>query len=98
MYRRIAAAVTAVAVAACLGAQTVPSSAAPPAPVRAAAAGSSATAAAQSVTLVTGDTVWLRKQANGRQAGEFVPGEGRGTIAFQQSEVDGDLYIYPEDV
>ncbi|GAB3420771.1 S8/S53 family peptidase [Flindersiella endophytica] len=98
MYRRIAAAVTAVAVAACLGAHAAPSSAAPAAPVRAAAAGSAATAAAQSVTLVTGDTVWLRKQANGRQAGEFVPGEGRDAIAFQQSEIDGDLYIYPEDV
>ena len=53
--------------------------------------------ATTSVTLITGDTVHLESQPNGRKVASFVPAKGREAVTFQQLEVDGDLYVYPVD-
>nr|WP_042180747.1 S8 family serine peptidase [Kibdelosporangium sp. MJ126-NF4]CEL14559.1 probable secreted peptidase [Kibdelosporangium sp. MJ126-NF4]CTQ88924.1 probable secreted peptidase [Kibdelosporangium sp. MJ126-NF4] len=65
-----------------------------PAPETQAVAGRTARHA---VTLVTGDTVHIEQAADGKQAATIQPGPGREQIGFYQNEVDGNLFVFPQD-
>lgn len=49
------------------------------------------------VTLITGDTIFLERQPDGRQAATIKAGPGREHIDFYQHEVDGKLLVFPAD-
>lgn len=61
------------------------------------AAGDPAAGQTVAVTLVTGDTVTLETQPDGRRAATIQPAEGRDDIAVHQLEVDGRLHVIPLD-
>lgn len=54
--------------------------------------------AAIDVTLITGDTVRLTDVGDGRRTLELEPGTGRESVPIHQSEIDGELYVFPVDV
>src|ERR1043165_660450 len=49
------------------------------------------------ITLVTGDTVHVEQSADGRQTATIQPGAGRDKLGFHQQEVDGNLFVFPQD-
>ncbi|ALG11971.1 S8 family peptidase [Kibdelosporangium phytohabitans] len=75
-----------------LGAAHVASAAPVPA-----APGAAAKAVRHAITLVTGDTVHIEQLPDGRQAAAIKPGPGREQIDFHQQEVDGNLFVIPQD-
>jgi subtilisin family serine protease len=58
----------------------------------------SANIVAHTVTLITGDKIYLQRQPDGRQAATIQPGPSRERIDFYQHEVDGKLLVFPADV
>ena len=51
-----------------------------------------------SVTLVTGDRVLVREEGGGRRSVSLEPASGREGIDVHQTEVDGELHVFPGDV
>ena len=50
----------------------------------------SANVVAHTVTLITGDKIFVERQPDGRQAATIQPGPSRERIDFYQHEVDGN--------
>ncbi|BCJ55027.1 peptidase [Actinoplanes sp. NBRC 14428] len=74
-----------------------PAAAAPPAVPPAPGAARPAAAGAETITLVTGDTVQLSRAAGGRYAATVTPAPGREAVTFHTFEVDGGLRVLPAD-
>ncbi|MFD4603547.1 S8 family serine peptidase [Streptomyces sp. NPDC058464] len=77
-----------------------PATAAPGSPVTTpvtALAGPSTTAAPQTVTLITGDTVTLTVGPDGKNAVDVRRGKGREAATFLSSEKDGEISVLPAD-
>ena len=73
-----------------------PAAAAPASPLHRAAQAKTSESTS-TITLITGDSVSLVRQADGKQSAFVKPGAGREHIAFTAREVDGHVRVIPAD-
>ena len=98
--RRRAAAAGGLALAVALSVTTLQGSASastPPSPAGLLPATTEKAATAATLTLITGDTVAVTTQTDGKQAVDVVAEAGTSKVFQVATGQDGDLYVYPED-